>query len=79
MQDVEHVKCGGICKMWCARCGGSMHKCGVVYMKCGVMWYVSNVKMGCSARCDVMWPIWCDLKYSIAKWKSAVRGTGLIW
>ena len=68
MQDVEHVKCGA---MSCVKCGAMGNvvgrcinngqyircdlKCGVEYVECGVMWYVRNVKMGCSARrCGVM-------------------------
>ena len=36
---------------------------------------VRNVKWG--ARCEmsvscIMWPIWCDFKYGIAKWNSGV-------
>ena len=39
------------------------------------MWlYVErNVKWG-AMQC-AMWPIWCDLKYGIAKWN---RGAGVI-
>ena len=55
MQDVEHVKCGAMSCVKCdARCDVANIwcdlKCGIEYMECGVMWYVRNVKMGCSAR-----------------------------
>ena len=88
MQDVEHVKCGAmLCKSvvwwdmwWCDAwlCGQYMalSECGVEYMECGAVWYVSNVKCPGAMRDVVwciMWPIWCDLKYGIAKWNSVLR------
>ena len=62
MQDVEHVKCGAMSCVKCVmvRCINDVAniwrdlKCGVEHMECGVMRYVSNVKMGCSARCGAM-------------------------